>query len=443
MSKILVIEDEILTLDCIQEFLEAENFQVIRAESGEIALEKVQTDLPDLIICDVMLPKIDGYEVLSSLRKNCVTGQIPLIFLTAKTKREDLRKGMEMGVDDYITKPFLPEELLRAIAAQLKKRRYLGQCYQTTPSSKPKISQTIGEFPQPLVNLAKSNTKVDAVVELPHQEQNQIPDYLILADDLRYAISRTELQVHYQPQISLDNGEIVSCEALLRWQHPQRGIISPDIFIPIAERAGLIKPISNWLISEACQQLKTWQQAGFKHLKLSFNISPYQLNEGNLKQIIVEALASSEITPQDLAVEITESSLVNNPKNVAQELNSLKSLGLYLVIDDFGTGYSSLSSLQEFSFDVLKVDRRFVDNLFSDHQPQAITTAIIQMAHSLQLKVVVEGVENQKQFDFFVQHQCDAIQGNFFSRPLPSEALIQYLQQYPISLKTASDFWLK
>ena len=443
MSKILVIEDEILTLDCIQEFLEAENFQVIRAESGEIALEKAQIDLPDLIICDLTLPQMNGYEVLSSLRKNCQTGQIPLIFLTAKTKREDVRRGMEMGVDDYITKPFLPEELLNAIAAQLEKRRYLEQCYQTRSPLRPKISHPKVELPQKSVKRSETNTKADAVIKQLHKDKNQIPDYLILADDLRNAIPRAELHIHYQPQISLDNGEIVGCEALLRWQHPERGNISPDIFIPIAERTGLINSVNSWLITEVCQQLKTWQQAGFKHLKLSLNISPYQLSDGNLHQTIVEALASTQMAPQYLGVEITESSLVNNPHNVTQELNSLKNLGLYLAIDDFGTGYSTLSSLQEFSFDVLKVDRRFVDNLFSDYQPQEITKAIIQMAHSLQLKVIVEGVETKEQFDFFVQHQFDAIQGNFFSRPLSSEAFIQYLQKYPISLNAASDFWLK
>ncbi len=436
MSKILVIEDEILTLDCIQEFLEAENFQVIRAESGEIALEIAQIDLPDLIVCDLMLPKMNGYEVLSSLRKNCETGQIPLILLTAKTKREDVRKGMEMGADDYITKPFLPEELLKAIAAQLKKRQFLEQCYSATSPSEPKSYHTIGQPSEKLVNVSEQNSAVGALVDRPHKDRNRISDSLMLADDLRHALLREELHIHYQPQISLDNGEIVGCEALLRWQHPQRGNISPEIFIPIAEETGLINPIGDWLISKSCQQLKTWQQAGFKQLKLSLNISPYQLNEGNLNQIILEALANTKIAPQYLGLELTESSLVNNPKSAAKKLNSLKSLGLYLAIDDFGTGYSCLSYLQQFPFDVLKVDRRFVDNIFSDYKPQVITKAIIQMAHSLKLRVIVEGVETQEQFDFFLQHQCDAIQGNFFSRPLSSEPFVQYLQKYPISLNT-------
>ncbi len=441
MSKILVIEDEILTLDCIQELLEAENFQVIRAENGEIALEIAQIDLPDLIVCDLTLPKMNGYEVLSSLRKNCETGQIPLILLTAKTKREDVRKGMEMGADDYITKPFLPTELLKAIATQLKKRQFLEQCYLSKLSSERKISPTTGQPYKKLVNISEKNLAGGALVEQTHKDQNKISDSLKLADDLSHALLREELHIHYQPQISLDNREIVGCEALLRWQHPERGNISPEIFIPIAEQTGLINPIGNWLISTACQQLKTWQQVGFKQLKLSLNISPYQLNEGNLNQNITEALASTKIAPQYLGLELTESTLVDNCKNKA--LNSLKSLGLYLAIDDFGTGYSCLSYLQQFPFDVLKVDRRFVDNIFSDYKPQAITKAIIQMAHSLKLKVIVEGVETQEQFDFFLQHQCDAIQGHFFSRPLSSEAFIQYLQKHPISLNTSSDFWLQ
>ena len=441
MSKILVIEDEILTLDCIQELLEAENFQVIRAESGEIALEIAQIDLPDLIICDLMLPEMNGYEVLSSLRKNCNTGQIPLIFLTGKTKREDIRKGMEMGVDDYITKPFSPEELLRAIATQLKKRQFLEQCYLSKLPSEPNITNIREQLPQKPFDIEYQSAATFAVFTQPYNDKNKIPDSLVLAEDLRHAISRGELHLHYQPQISLKNGEIIGCEALLRWQHPERGNISPEIFIPIAEKSGLINPIGNWLISKACQQLKTWQQFGFKHLKVSLNISPYQLNEGNLSQVFAEALERAKIAPQYLGIELTESSLVNNLKSATKKLNSLKSLGLYLAIDDFGTGYSSLSSLQNFSFDVLKVDRRFVDNIFSDYKPQAITKAIIHMAHSLKLKVFVEGVETKEQFDFFLHHQCDAIQGNFFSRPLSSEAFIQYLRRYPISLHTASGFW--
>ena len=444
MPKILVIEDEILTLDCIQEFLEVENFQVIRAQSGEIALELAQINLPDLIVCDLMLPKMNGYEVLSSLRNNWETGQIPLIFLTAKTQREHIRQGMEMGADDYITKPFLPEELLNAIAAQLKKRRFFEQCYLASSSSSD-LKQ--GKLRNPEFNngrlLKRQYAITSVVVNQSDKKQQRILNSLLLAEELRQALVREELQIHYQPQISFHNAEIVGCEALLRWQHPERGNISPEVFMPIAEVTGLIHQIGKWLISRACGQLKIWQQAGFKHLKLSLNISPYQFQEGNLQQNLEEALSINKIEPQYLGLELTENSFLDNLPSAAEKLHSLKSRGFYLAIDDFGAGYCALSSLQELPFDVLKVDRNFVQNIFSDYQPQVITKAIIEMAHSLKLKVVVEGVENQEQFEFFLLNECDAIQGDFFSPPLSSEEFFQYLQTYPIFLNTPSDFWLR
>lgn len=252
-------------------------------------------------------------------------------------------------------------------------------------------------------------------------------DLLSRETEFRRAWERQELEVYYQPKVDLKTGQIVSCEALLRWQHPERGRITPEKFLPIAEEMGLIDEIGEWVLRTGGRQLRTWHRDGWKHLRLAVNISGRQFNQIDLRQRIAKILAEIPLTYQYLELEFLESSLIPNPAIATQRLNALKALGMQLAIDDFGTGYSSLNYLRQFPFDAVKIDPCFIHNLVDNPTNQAITSAIIQMAHALKLKVVAEGVETEAELEFLRQHHCDEIQGFLFSPSLSAEEFTQLL----------------
>ncbi|VXD17301.1 EAL domain-containing response regulator [Planktothrix paucivesiculata] len=569
MSKILVIEDEDLIRDNIIELLETEKFEVFNAGNGKIGLQLAIQHQPDLILCDVAMPEIDGYGVLVALQKNPVTATIPFIFLTANSDVGDLRKGMQLGADDYLTKPFTPTELLKAIVIRLKKNatlkaNYTHQLkiaesklnqliYQDSPTNLPNrlslleyFQQRLDEFS--LLSVANQNWQqngmipiiylgidrfgrindilgyeggdslLKAVAErlrkslpadniiihidsnqfaillppiLEQQQiktvienlQQQISDPFVLTNRevlitvsagislypqdgrdiqhllreakqamnqvkqqggnhysfyipasehqlseridlevaLRYALEREELELYYQPQVSLKTGNIIGAEALLRWKHPQKGRISPIKFIPIAEETGLIESIGEWVLSQACQHSQAWRSQGLGRLRVAVNLSGRQFQTPNLCQKLMEILLTTGCEPDYLELELTESLLIRDAELSIQQLQALKALGVTIAIDDFGTGYSSLSYLQKFPFDVLKIDQSFVRNLHTNKINATITQSLISMAHLLNLKVIAEGVETQEELNILQSFQCDEIQGYLFSRPLNLE----------------------
>ena len=264
------------------------------------------------------------------------------------------------------------------------------------------------------------------------RQKNINGDFFSLESDLHRALERQELKIYYQPQVSLQTGEIVSGEALLRWHHPLYGNIVPSKFIPVAEETDLINRISKWLLSVVCQQLKLWHQEGFAQLKMAVNLSAHQFSQQDLTQQITEALNMAQLSAENLELEITEGSLVPNPQWAVKKLKNLKSLGIEIAIDDFGTGYSSLAYLQQFPLDILKIDRCFIGNLFKNEKTIAITKAIIHMAHNLGLRVIAEGVETQAELDFCTQQECDLIQGYIFSRPVSAANFSKLLQMNKI-----------
>ncbi|MGL4883960.1 MAG: putative bifunctional diguanylate cyclase/phosphodiesterase, partial [Waterburya sp.] len=251
----------------------------------------------------------------------------------------------------------------------------------------------------------------------------------ILVNDLRQALRHSELEINYQPQINLYTREIVGCEALIRWNHPQRGYIPPTTFLPIAEDSGLIYSIGTWFISTVCQQLKTWHRAGFTQLKLTINLSDYQFKQKNLICVIVGALEQAKLTPQSLAIEITESSLFNNFPGTIEQLNRIKSLGIEIILDNFGLGYSSLNYLKRFDFDILKVDMCYLDYLLGEKKSQVAIDYIIKTARNLNKKVIVEKVETQEQLNCLRKHQCKQAQGFILSMPLIANELEQLLRK--------------
>ena len=566
MNKILVIEDEQFVRENILELLDAEGFEVIGAENGRVGVDLAKVMLPDLILCDVMMPELDGYGVLTSLRQESVTASVPFIFLTAKVAKADFRQGMELGADDYLTKPFTRAELLGAIASRLKKRAAVQERHNTelkeakeqlnylihndsltnlpnrlslrerfkqvqpTDSSDEQLitvlsvgldrfnqindnlGHAVGDLlikavadrltacvetgdivarlnaDQFAIILPKSQQKKEVgniaqtilknlsqIFTLPGQEVfitasigiavyprdgieieqllrnantamakakqqggDQYEFYtaaynigsserLALQTTLRHALEREELLVYYQPQVDLKTGQIIGAEALVRWQNPDRGLVSPDKFIPIAEETGLIIPIGEWVLHTACKQTKLWQTAGFPSLRVAVNLSSRQFSQIDLRKQLVQILMETGLDPKNIELELTESMLVQNTEVAIRRLNALKSLGVQIAIDDFGTGYSSLSYLQQFPFDILKIDRCFIRNITDNPNNAAITKAIIEMAKSLNLKLIAEGVETESELSFVCQQKCDTMQGYLFSRPLPAQEFEQLL----------------
>lgn len=251
-----------------------------------------------------------------------------------------------------------------------------------------------------------------------------------LLDELRVAVTESQFELFFQPHVDVKKSAIVGVEALIRWRHPQRGLVGPDRFIPLAESSGLIVPIGEWVLRQACHCFARWRSAGYLLDYIAVNLSARQLQRESLPQLISEVLADAGLTPDTLELEITESVVMDIPASVAEALERLKQRGLGLVIDDFGTGYSSLTSLKQLPINKLKIDRSFVRDLEVDENDKAIVKAIIGMGASLGLTVVAEGVEELAQAELLQQEGCHIFQGFYYSRPLPESAFLDFLTDY-------------
>jgi EAL domain-containing protein (putative c-di-GMP-specific phosphodiesterase class I) len=253
---------------------------------------------------------------------------------------------------------------------------------------------------------------------------------LTLEVGLRRALENDGLELHYQPQVDVRTGQIVGAEALLRWKHAERGYISPTTFIPIAEDSGLILPLGQWVIEQACRQAMEWRRAGLPPLPIAVNVSGVQVRRQELAQIVGGALAATGLEPEFLRIEITETSIVSIRDRAVELLGQLRALGVGLALDDFGTGYSSLSYLKSFPIDMLKIDRSFVAEMLTDHTTASIIEAIVSMTRILGLKVLAEGVEDQAQFAFLKRLGCDIVQGFYFSGAVPPPAFAELLATF-------------
>ena len=599
MTTILIIEDETAIRELISKLLILEGFDVAEAVNGREGIAIAQSVLPDLIICDVMMPEIDGHGVLQALQKNPQTVSIPFIFLTAKGTRQDVRYAMNLGADDYLIKPFANDELLEVIQIRLRKKEIINQQYiEKLEENKEKISHLLyhdlltnlpnqlslrenfehliaphknqsnnlssdGENPSlsenstdfcgicliilsferfsrindhlgyeggnqllkeavdriqatvgqpgaitrlnsnefvivltpselsnlpsnPSVTSLKNNSiqfskilvdafsspffthtqeiicpiilgialyplhgaNLDQLLQCarkakdsiknqggnlyqfyhPSLEKNTFVNVLDLERDLRHALERNEFVVYYQPQINAHTRQIVCAEALVRWDHPDKGRISPYIFIPIAEATGLIQGIGEWVLEKSCEQLKSWHKLGLDSIRIAVNLSARQFNQINLSEWLTDLFQRHQIDPNKIELELTESTLVDDIPRSIEQLHQLKSVGIKVAMDDFGTGYSSLSYLQQFPFDILKIDQCFIRKIDQNPKNAAIAQAIITMAHQLNLRVVAEGVETTEELTFVHENNCDEIQGYFFSEPITSEEFTQLLQ---------------
>jgi EAL domain-containing protein (putative c-di-GMP-specific phosphodiesterase class I) len=255
---------------------------------------------------------------------------------------------------------------------------------------------------------------------------------LTLETCLRHALERDQFSLDYQPKVDLATGQITGVEALLRWTHPEHGILPPAQFIPLAEETGLIVPIGRWVLKEACAQNMAWQRRGLLPVSMAVNLSPRQFIDENLLQDIDEALAASGMSPVLLQLEVTESMMMRNVSRAIKVLDTIQSRGIRLAIDDFGTGYSSMSLMKQFPIDTIKIDRSFVRDLPDDTEDRAIAQAIISMGKALGMTIVAEGVETAAQQDFLRSHGCDEMQGYLFSKPLSPDQLADRLRPAPL-----------
>lgn len=257
----------------------------------------------------------------------------------------------------------------------------------------------------------------------------QLQERLTLENELHGALERNEMLVYYQPLIDLRSRQVTAIEALVRWQHPTRGFVSPATFIPIAEANGLIVPLGEWVLKTACAQNRAWQLAGLPPIRMSVNLSARQFEQPNLVSVVRQILEETQLDAAYLELEVTESFLMTDIQHSVTTLNQLRELGISLALDDFGTGYSSLNYLKRFPVNMLKIDRSFVQDVMSNPDSAAVTDAIIALAKSLRLSITAEGVETQEQLDYLQTRGCHEGQGFYFSRPAPAEAIAAMLAQ--------------
>ena len=401
-ATLLIVDDEPNVLKLLETLLQHEGYQTLTASSGEEALALVARQPPDLILLDIMMPGMDGFEVASQLKGNETTAGIPIIMLSALSESSARVSGLETGAEEFLSKPVERVELWLRVRNLLRLKAHGNQ-----------VNNTLQSAQQPAGETARMN-----VHDLARQE---------LENALRQAVERYEFSVHYQPKVELANGRLCALEALLRWERPGYGAVSPAVFVPILESLGLIVPVGRWVIERVCQQIAEWQLGKIGAVEVSVNVSGYQLIEGDLIADIAGILKQTGVAPHWLEVELTESSLMENTQHTIDSLQRLHAMGVKISIDDFGTGYSSLAYLRRFPIDTLKIDIAFIREVTSNPQDAAITRTIIELAHSLKLLVVAEGVETQGQLAFLKDAGCDQIQGYLFSRPLPVETLERLL----------------
>lgn len=555
--KILIVDDYEDNRYTLKRRLKRDGYKDCdEAENGQIALEMLAQKQYDLVLLDLMMPIMDGFEVLEQMRLNDEYSHLPVIMISAADDLEKIAKGISLGAEDYLPKPFNPIILKARVKSALEKRsRSLAQINELTftdtqtgllneayllqastlsdfeqkngqddvafvevffekygvlASSLGKVSadayikiqiermqaefsdfgtfyfispgrfvfavlqlESIDELIsrlQELLHLLQTNidmngvsvteeAKVGVTVEVGLEQgiekilhkanvarlqtnqfmplslyddamSSSVVDKLKLEADLRKAILNDELILHYQPQVHAKTGEVCAAEALVRWLHPEKGMISPFHFIPIAEESGMIVELGKSVIRKATKQIEDWRKIydGAWSFPISVNVSAQHVSQPELVGYIADLLAQHNLTTSMLKVELTESALVEDESGTRTVLNAMQSTGLKISLDDFGTGFSSLSYLLELPLDQLKIDKMFVDNLVQDERSRSVFKHVVNLAHDLNLEVVVEGVEDEEQVKLVNQSNVDFIQGYYFYKPLPADDFFDVIQ---------------
>jgi EAL domain-containing protein (putative c-di-GMP-specific phosphodiesterase class I)/CheY-like chemotaxis protein len=372
-----------------------------------------------------MPPGWDGIETIARIWEEDPNVQIVICTAYSDYSWQQIRKKL-VHTDRLVIlkKPFDTIEVLQ-LADALTQRWSLAR---TDRSRLDDLQQRIDERNRDLQAIESINAQLDAsnkrlttVASSDRASRSQIERRRLVAEELRHALEKRQLTVHYQPLVDIASRRVVSLEALLRWQHPQLGSVSPGEFIPVAEKTGLIVPIGEFVLRTVCEQSVRWERADVPVVRVAVNLSAVQLEHRPLWEFVHATLRETGMPPERLALELTESVVIKNARHHAQALQRLRNDGVCIQMDDFGTGYSSLSCLKELPIDTLKIDRSFVSQLATSSTDEAIVSAILTMARSLRLRVVAEGVETPAQLEVLGRHGCEFAQGFYFCRPLPAD----------------------
>jgi diguanylate cyclase (GGDEF)-like protein len=570
-GRLLVVDDIADNRTILNRLFSRRGFEVVEADDGAAALALIAEQQFDAVLLDVVMPRMNGLEALKQIRATHSPSALPVIMVTAKVESEDVVEALELGANDYVTKPIdfaIASARVQSQVARLKAERAAAHYVQKLERINGQLEHEIAERKQSeaivrymaqhdsltglgnrvqfrdqlvralarvedgggklallfidldqfkLINdtlghrigdllltavgrrLQHSTRDCDSVARLggdefaiiqlvkeraedtgiladriikaiaqPYQiEGHQLlvscsigiafapddgsdPDLLLanadlalyrakaearggyrffevemnaraharrlLERDLRDALNQGQFELHYQPLLNLNGGGVTGFEALVRWNHPQRGVIPPLEFISLAEEMGLIVPLGRWVLRDACREAMRWPA----HVKLAVNLSPIQFRTGTLLKDVKDALAASKLDPERLELEITETALLDDNKKIMQMLHELRGLGVHICMDDFGTGYSSLSYLRMFPFDKIKIDRSFVRDLPTNSDSSAIVRAIIGLAGNIGMVTTVEGVETEEQYAYLKAEGCTEVQGYLISRPMPA-----------------------
>jgi diguanylate cyclase (GGDEF)-like protein len=556
-ANILIVDDVPENLVAMEAILESPDVNIIKASSGNEALACLLENEITIVLLDVQMPEMNGFETAELMRTRKATRQIPIIFVTAINKEQKyVFEGYALGAVDYMFKPIDPDILKCKInvfielehARRMERYRANHDVLTNLPNrqmfrdicnkslaaarrSKQSVSimfldlnrfkivnDTLGhdvgdlllqevserlascvrdsdtvarmggdEFIILLQNfrhaedLARVAGKIHEKLDPPYilkghelymsssigisiypadgsdyqslmknadtamyhakrdgknnfyyydRKMNvDAEDRLLLENNLRKALGKDEFLLHYQPQVDMKTGKIIGAEALARWTHPDLGHINPAKFIPIAEDSGQIVPIGEWVLRTACMQKKAWIDAGFSPVLLAVNFSARQFKEQNLLKLISNVLKETGLDASYLELELTEGSTMDDVEYSIEIMSALRELGVRISIDDFGTGFSSLNYLKKFPINTLKIDQSFVRDIGVNFDGEAITRAIIAMAHNMNVNVIAEGVETKEQLDFLCDHGCDVAQGYLFSHPVSAEAFTELLNK--------------
>jgi EAL domain-containing protein (putative c-di-GMP-specific phosphodiesterase class I)/FixJ family two-component response regulator len=403
-AHVLIIDDEPEIRNVLHEFLSG-SYQCAAVNSAEEALTLISTERFDLIISDITMERMSGLELVPHILN--VAPQTIVVMISGQQTIEYAIAAMRAGAFDYITKPFDLRHVDATVSRALEHRKLL-----ETKQHYEKRFYTSDMDARALKRLA-------------------------LESSLRRAVENEEFVVHYQTQVDIESRKIVGTEALVRWQHPQLGLLPPADFIGLAEETGLIVDIGNLVMRAACVQTRQWQVRAFPDLHVAVNASARQLEQKDFVFTLVEILKESELDPESVELELTETSIMENPESTARVLADIRRMGVKIAIDDFGTGYSSLSYLKRLPIDTVKLDRSFVNGATAHPDHAALVMAIVTLAHNLRLRVIAEGVETEEQLNFLRLLRCDQGQGYLFDKPAPAELIkpltVRCLDQGPIT----------
>ncbi len=580
---VLVIEDDVAVIRVVERSLRAAGFETIAALEGHEGVAIARSKQPDLVLCDIGMPGMDGHTVLQQLRKDERTRDIPFIFLTGSVGYEDMRLGMRLGADDYLTKPFMPKDLVEAVQARIARHRQVTEGMQgklasmmdridfagarrtrkasTLPDRQDleiavatelvsrdalalprvvavvrtldverncvrlghvalealqqhieeRLTEAIRSRGVPCricrlvgfgrfgfvfhldVGLAAATAALNGLLDTlraaywlqgsevfvqfsaglaagtlgatDHEAASSVPEDLTrlllqaetaarpnagesrqqvgvyrdgmrteqlenlrLDADLHHAVQRKQLHLVYQPQVELASDVVIGFEALVRWEHPEFGMVSPAHFIPLAEQNGTILRVGEWVLREACRQFAEWHGRGFPAGRVAVNVSAVQMQEADIPALLRAALAESNLDPSRLQLEVTESAVLHDMERAKAVLREVREMGVSVAIDDFGTGHSSLAYLQQLKFDELKVDRSFVQGMEYHADRIAIVELILNLAEKLGFVVTAEGIENAATRDLLTSRRCQLGQGYHFARPMPVAAVAGVMQ---------------